>query len=118
MTTCLGKSCSLDFTVRVFRERSSIYVCSFPFGFWAEMWGLILLIPDRCLSTSLQHLFITCQSNTIVKRFSYHRLIAKRTALNQPYLDRTPYCWTEQNRSECQQSQILTKIVNHTCMPF
>ena len=39
------------FTVRVFRERISTWVCaSFPFGFNGGMWNLIVLVPDYCLS--------------------------------------------------------------------
>ena len=35
----------------VFRERLSIFMCaSFPFGFEGGMWGLIVLVPDHCLS--------------------------------------------------------------------
>ena len=45
--------------MRVFRERLSICACvracvcvcaSFPFGFEGDMWDLIVLIPDHCLS--------------------------------------------------------------------
>ena len=53
MTTCLGKSYSFGFTVRVFHRRVSICVCSsFPFGFEGRMWDLVVLIPD-CLSIYL-----------------------------------------------------------------
>ena len=53
MTTCLGKSLSFGFTVRVFHRRVSICVCSsFPFGFEGRMWDLVVLIPD-CLSIYL-----------------------------------------------------------------
>ena len=41
----------IQFTVRVFRERLSVCVCSsFPFVFEGGMWILIILIPDHCLS--------------------------------------------------------------------
>ena len=46
MTTCLRNKCSFDF-----RERLSICVyASFPFGFEAGMWDLIVLVPDHCPS--------------------------------------------------------------------
>ena len=41
----------IRFTVRVFRERLSVCVCSsFLFGFKGRMWDLIVLIPDHFLS--------------------------------------------------------------------
>ena len=47
MTTCLGKGCR--FTMRVFRERLSVRVCSvFPFGFEGGMWDLVVFVPDHC----------------------------------------------------------------------
>ena len=40
----------IQFTVSVFRERLSIYVCaSLPFGFEGRMWDLIVIAPDHCL---------------------------------------------------------------------
>ena len=50
-TTCLSR-----FTVRVFRERLSIYLCvSFAFGFEGGMWDLIVLVLDHCLSFILSN---------------------------------------------------------------
>ena len=47
MTTCLVKR----IIVRVFRERLSICECaSFPFGTESELWDLIVLVSDHCLS--------------------------------------------------------------------
>ena len=37
-------------TVRIFRERLSIFVCdSSLFGFEGGIWGLIVLVTDHCL---------------------------------------------------------------------
>ena len=35
------------YTVHVFRERLSVFVCPFPFGFESGMWDLIVLIPNH-----------------------------------------------------------------------
>ena len=43
------KRADYRFTVHVFRERLSIYVCVF-FGFEGGVWHSIVLIPDHCLS--------------------------------------------------------------------
>ena len=46
MITCSGK-----FTVCVFSECLSIFVCvSFPFGFEGGPLDIIVLVPDHCLS--------------------------------------------------------------------
>ena len=51
MPTYSGKELLIRYTVRVFRERLSICVCSFfPFSFEGWMWDLIVFIPDHCLS--------------------------------------------------------------------
>ena len=51
MDTCLGKSCSFDFTACAFRKLLSIYVfSSFPFGFEGRIWDLIVPVSDHCLS--------------------------------------------------------------------
>ena len=45
----------MRFTVRVFRERLTVSVCSFfPFGFESVIWDLIVLVPDQCLSIYFQ----------------------------------------------------------------
>ena len=46
-----GKELFIRLTARVFRRRWSNFVCpSFPFGIEGRMWGVIVLIPDHCLS--------------------------------------------------------------------
>ena len=42
--------------MRIFRERLSVYGCSFfPFfGLESEVWDLIVLIPDHCVSIYFQ----------------------------------------------------------------
>ena len=53
MTTCLEKSCSFGFTVRVFRDSERLSICvsaSFPFGVDGRMLDLIVLIPDHYFS--------------------------------------------------------------------
>ena len=50
MSTCLGKRCSLGLPCKFF---VNVYQCvgaSFPFGFEDVLWGLIVLVPDYCLS--------------------------------------------------------------------
>ena len=48
-----GKEQSVRFSVLVFRERSSVFVCvSSPFGFLSGMRDLIVLVPDHCLVTT------------------------------------------------------------------
>ena len=39
MKTCLEKSCLFG-----------LYCASFPFGYAARVWELIVLVPDHCLS--------------------------------------------------------------------
>ena len=51
MTTCLGKELFIRFTASAFRKLLSICVFSyFPFGFDGMMWGLMVSVPDHCLS--------------------------------------------------------------------
>ena len=48
MATCLGKSFSFDFTLRVFRE--CLFICvsaSCPFGIEGGAWDLIVLVPGH-----------------------------------------------------------------------
>ena len=46
-----GKELFIQFTANAFRKLPSIYVFSyFPFGFDGRMWGLIVSVPDHCLS--------------------------------------------------------------------
>ena len=51
MTICLGKSSPFGLLC-VFREHLSFFYLypSFPFSFEGEMWDLIVLIPNHCLS--------------------------------------------------------------------
>ena len=43
------KALFIQFTMRVFRERLSVFVCpSFPFDVEGGIWDLIVLIPDNC----------------------------------------------------------------------
>ena len=54
MATCMRKSCSFQFTVRIFREQLSTCRCPpFAFGFEAGMWDSIILIPGHCVSLNL-----------------------------------------------------------------
>ena len=52
MTTCLEKELFIWFTVRVIRERLSIYVCVLLslLVLRVGIWDLIVLIHDHCLS--------------------------------------------------------------------
>ena len=51
MATDLRKILFIRFSVHAFRECSSICACaSFLFDFEGGMWGLIVLVPDHCLS--------------------------------------------------------------------
>ena len=58
MTTCLRKSCSPCLGLLFYCEfYQFVCVCmcvcaSFSFGFEGEMWDLLVLIPDHCLSFS------------------------------------------------------------------
>ena len=53
MTTCLGKSCSFGLLC-VFFVKDYQFACVLSlFSFDGGMWGLILLIPDLCLSILL-----------------------------------------------------------------
>ena len=46
-----GKELFILFAASAFRKLSSIYVFSyFPFGFEGRIWGLIISVPDHCLS--------------------------------------------------------------------
>ena len=46
-----GKELVIRFTASAFRKLPSIYVFTyFPFGFEGRMWGLIVSVPDHCLS--------------------------------------------------------------------
>ena len=50
MTTCLGKSCTFGLLCVSF-VNVYLFVCPyFPFVFESEMWDLVVLIPDHCLS--------------------------------------------------------------------
>ena len=45
----------IRFTLRVCRESLSICVCaSFPHGYEGRIWGLIVLVPDHCISFHTQ----------------------------------------------------------------
>ena len=44
----------IRFTFRVQLSIFCVYL-SFPFGFEGGMWGLIVLIPDHCLSTYFKY---------------------------------------------------------------
>ena len=46
MTTCLGKSCSFGFM----GVCQILFVSFFPFAIEGRSWGVIVLIPDHCLS--------------------------------------------------------------------
>ena len=54
MITCLGKSCSFGFLgmsiVKVYHFVCVCVCASFTFSFEGAMWGLIVLVPDHCLS--------------------------------------------------------------------
>ena len=53
MTTCLGKSFSFNLPCLVFVNVYQLTcVLLSPFGFEGEMWDLIVLVPDYCLSFS------------------------------------------------------------------
>ena len=46
-----GRGLFVRFTASALRKLPSIYIFSyFPFGFGGGMWGLIVSVPDRCLS--------------------------------------------------------------------
>ena len=46
-----GKELFIRFTASAFRKLPSVCVFGyFPFGFEGRMWGLIVSVPDRCLS--------------------------------------------------------------------
>ena len=46
-----GRELFIRFTARVFRKLLSVYVVIyFPFGFGGGIWGLIISVPDHCLS--------------------------------------------------------------------
>ena len=46
-----GKELFIRFTASAFCKLLSIYVFScFPFGFEGRVWGLIVSVPDHCLS--------------------------------------------------------------------
>ena len=48
------KELFIRFTVRMFRERLSVYVCaSFLFGFDGRMWDLFVFVPDSYFSSIL-----------------------------------------------------------------
>ena len=56
MIICLGKSCSFGLCSCISGTFINFCVCpSFPFGFEEGMWGLIVLIPDHCLSIHFVH---------------------------------------------------------------
>ena len=54
MATCLGKCCSFGVLcvsfVNVYQILSNFMCPSLPFGIEGEMWDVIVLIPDHCLS--------------------------------------------------------------------
>ena len=51
MTTCLEKSCSFSLLRVSFVNVYSVCMCvSYLFAFEGEMWALILLVLDHCLS--------------------------------------------------------------------
>ena len=45
----LGQKLLIGFTMRVCREHVSIYA-TFPFGFDAGLWNILVLESDNCLS--------------------------------------------------------------------
>ena len=50
-----GRELFVRFSAGAFRKLPSIYVFSyFPFGFEGRMWGLIVSVPDHCLSFYFQ----------------------------------------------------------------
>ena len=63
----------MQFTVRVFRERLSIYECpSFPIGFKGKMWNLIVLVPEHFISFyfflhSSLFIFFACKQRNSAK---------------------------------------------------
>ena len=68
MTTCLGKSCSFGLlSVCVLHERLSICACvSLSFGFEGEMWNLIILVPDHCLSFYFGRKIVACIDHFLI----------------------------------------------------
>ena len=50
MTTCLGKSCSFGLPCVPFVNCCQFMYLVIPFGFEGGMWGLIVSVPDHCLS--------------------------------------------------------------------
>ena len=67
--------------MRVVREGLSNFVCpSFSFGIEGEMWGVIVSIPDHCLSIYFLYQFEghkTCTADaSMTKRNKYCRVMA------------------------------------------
>ena len=63
-----GKELFIRFTASAFRKLRSIYVFSyFPFGFEGRMWGLIVSVPDHCLS-----FYFTVDLVPTITTFCYH----------------------------------------------
>ena len=55
MTGCLGKCCSFGLMCVSFVNVMNFCVCPFfAFVFGGGMWGLIVKIPDQCLSIYFQ----------------------------------------------------------------
>ena len=51
MTSCLGKSCSFSLLFMSFmNDYQFLCVLFFPFGFEGEVWDLIVLNLDHCLT--------------------------------------------------------------------
>ena len=55
-----GKELFIRYTMRVFRDRLSVFisVCTFPFACEGGMWDLFVLIPDHFLSINFAHIFM------------------------------------------------------------
>ena len=76
--------------MRVFRERLSIFVClSLSFDFKGEMWDLVVLIPDHCLS--IYYDFISCLSFYFTLNYANYQLI-KYSSTFQPLATNMHVC--------------------------
>ena len=83
MTTCLGKLL-IRFTARAFRNLMSIYVFSyFPFGFDGRVWGLIVSVPDHCLSFFTLH--IHCENSGLNVKFELMLMFISRSLISYIY---------------------------------
>ena len=73
MTVCLREELFIWFTVRVFPERLSSWMCaSFPFGFDGGMLYLIVYVPHNCLSINLLYSIL---SHNLGRSSGHHRWI-------------------------------------------